>query len=117
MQAAHGVITMSCITKKALQCCDEFGLQIKEHCEVSKKHVCYSPLDTHYIMRGAKIIVSLNQSSVTGWIIRKSEEARRVKSLLESDDFSLLDRESCLKSLMETVSPKGNLKIYEDFLA
>lgn len=107
---------MSCITKKALQCCDEFDLQIKEHCEESRKHVFYSLLDTHYIMRGAKIIVSLNQSSVTGWIIRKSEEAKRVRSLLKSDGLSLLDRESCKESLMETVSPKGNVKIYEDFL-
>lgn len=107
---------MGDITKKALQCCDEFDLQVKEHCEESRKHVYYSPLETHYIMRGAKIIESLNQSSVAGWIVRKSEEARRVKSLLESEGLSLFDREACKKSLMETVSPKGNLKIYEDFL-
>jgi len=72
---------MSDITRKALQCCDEFNLQIKEHCEESRKHVRFCPLETHYIMRGARIIVSLNESSVAGWIIRKSEEARRVKNL------------------------------------
>lgn len=116
MQTAYGVITMSCIIKKALQCCNEFNLQVKEHCEESRKHVYFCPLETHYIMRGAKIIASLNKSSVYGWIIRKSEEARRVKALLESDGLNLCDRESCVKSLMETVSPKGNLKIYEDFL-
>lgn len=108
---------MSDITKKALQCRDEFNLQVKEHCEESRKHVCCPSLDTHYILRGAKIIASLNKSSVEGWIVRKSEEARRVKSLLESDELSLFDREACRKSLMETVSPKGNIKIYEDFLS
>lgn len=107
---------MSDITKKALQCCDEFDLNIKLHCIESRKHVYCSPLETHYIMRGDKIIVSLNQPSVAGWIIRKSEEARRVKSLLKADNLDFNDREACKSSLMETVSPKGNLKIYEDFL-
>lgn len=117
MQAAHGGITMSGITKKALQCCDEFNLNIKIHCVESGKHAFCSPFETHYIMRGDKIIASLNQSNVMGWIIRKSEEARRVKSMLKSDGLDLTDREACINSLMETVSPKGNLKIYEDFLS
>lgn len=116
MQPAYGVIAMSCITKKALDCCDEFNLHIKRHCEESRKNSIYCMYGTHYIMRGAKIIISLHESDVAGWIVRKSEEARRVKSLLESDRLNLCDRESCVKSLMETVSPKGNLKIYEDFL-
>lgn len=68
-------------------------------------------------MRGDKIIASLNKLSLESWIIRKSKDARRVKSLLKSDGLNLRDHESCINSLMETVSPKGNLKIYEDFLS
>ena len=108
---------MSDLTSEALRCCDEFGLNVKNHCEESKSQIYCSPLETHYIMRGGKIIVSLNQSCIVGWIIRKSEEARRVKSLLVSDGLKLSDYEKCKDSLMETVSPKGNLKIYEDFLS
>jgi hypothetical protein len=107
---------MSNLTREALRCCDEFGLNVKLHCEESKSQIYCSPLETHYIMRGDKIIVSLNQPSVVGWILRKSEEARRVKSLLVSDGLKLSDYEKCKDSLMETVSPKGNLKIYEEFL-
>lgn len=108
---------MSELTREVLKCCDEFNLHVKLHCSESRKHFRYCPLETHYIMRGDKIIVSLNQSSVAGWIVRKSEEARRVKSLLESDGLKLSDYEACKISLAETVSPKGNLKIYEDFLS
>lgn len=107
---------MSCITKKAIACCDEFSLHIEEHCDISRKHVYCSPTDTHYIMRGSKIIASLNVSSVNSWIIRKSELARKVKSMLESDKLNLNDYEGCKKSLLETVSPRANLRIYEDFL-
>lgn len=107
---------MSNLTREALKCCDEFGLNVKLHCEESRKHIDCSPLETHYIMRGGKIITSLNQSCVVGWILRKSEEARRVKSLLVSDGLKLSDYEKCKNSLSETVSPKANLKIYEDFL-
>jgi len=107
---------MGDIISKALKCCDEFNLDIKLHCRESRKYVYCSPLETHYIMSGGKIIASLNQSCVAGWIIRKSEEARRVESLLKSDGLELTDRVSCLKSLKETVSPKANLRIYEDFL-
>lgn len=107
---------MSNIIKKALECCNEFDLNINLHCSESRKHVLCLPTDTHYIMRGEKIIASLNESSVAGWIIRKSEEARKVKGLLNSENIDLSDYECCKKSLTETVSPRGNLKIYEDFL-
>ena len=117
MQAAHGVIIMSNLDLTVLQCCKEFDLHVKEHCSESRKMFSLNPIETHYIMRGGNIIISLNEAAVCGWIIRKSELARKVKCLLESDGLNLHDYESCKKSLLETVSPKANLKIYEDFLA
>lgn len=108
---------MDGLIKEVLNCCDEFDLNIKLHCDQSRRLSHCLPLDTHYIMRGEKIIASLNESSVSSWVVRKSEQARKIKGLLNSDGIKLSDYEKCKKSLMETVSPKANFKIYEDFLA
>lgn len=107
---------MSDAINKAMKYCGEFNLHIKTHCKKSRDSIHCPPLETHYIMRGNKIIASLPESCVTGWIIRKSQEALRVKSLLKSEGLRLSDYEICKSSLMQTVSPKANLKIYEDFL-
>ena len=94
---------------------DEYGLQIKEHCEESIKHFFYDPRHTHYIMRNEFLLVSLGVGEIEYWVNNKSIQAKSIKQLLQSEGIDLADSEKCEASLAETVSPKKNIEIYRMF--
>ncbi|MCH9645648.1 MAG: hypothetical protein K0U08_03285 [Proteobacteria bacterium] len=104
------------MSSSILDLCNEFQLHIKEHCDESRKQFFYDPRNTHYIMRGDKLLVSLGVGEIERWVINKSIQAKSIKQLLKSEGVNIENFDECERSLSETVSPKKNIEIYRQMI-